>query len=110
MGRKTNLILPHLLKSITTFEIKLPSVQIIPCAMLGCYLGLGLSSSQWRDSCPLLCPAQSPAVTSVAVFLCALWPADSQEMLQGRKCGGPRTCQVIWGLSFVLKGILKLSS
>ena len=31
-------------------------------------------------------------------------------MLQGRKCGRPWTCQVIWGFSFVLKGILKLSS
>lgn len=73
MGRKTNLILPHLLKSITTFEIKLPSVQLIPCAMLGCYLGLGFSSSQWKDSCPLLSPAQLTAVTGVAVFpLCSV--------------------------------------
>lgn len=31
-------------------------------------------------------------------------------LLQGRKCGRPWTCQVIWGFSFVLKGILKLSS
>lgn len=45
-GGGTNLILPHLLKSITTFEIKFPSVQRITCAMLGCYFGLGLSSSQ----------------------------------------------------------------
>lgn len=43
---KTDLILPHLLKSIITFEIKLPSVQRITCAMLGCYFGFGLSHSQ----------------------------------------------------------------
>lgn len=53
VGRKTIFILPHLLKSIITFEIKLPSVQITTCAMLGCYFGLGLSSSQWKDSCSL---------------------------------------------------------
>lgn len=43
---KTDLILPRLLKSIITFEIKLPSVQRITCAMLGCYFGFGLSHSQ----------------------------------------------------------------
>ena len=112
MGRRTNLILPHLLKSITTFEIKLPSVQIIPCAMLGCHLGLGFSRGQWRDSCPLLSPAQLPAVSRVAVFpVCSV------------ACGQPRDVagEEVWETSdlssylgvffcFVLKGMWNLSS
>lgn len=105
-GEENKSILPYLLKSINTFEIKLPPVQIITCNV-GMLFWVWLISSQWKGFCPLLSPAKFTAITSLAPSLCALCPADSQEMLQGRTCGRPWTCQAVL---FVFKGMLGLSS
>lgn len=90
-GEETIFILSHLLKSITTFEIKLPSVQIITCAMLGCYFGLGFCSSDGRI--PVLFLLQQSNCCNQCDSLFSLCPAGSQEVLQGRKCGRSWACQ-----------------
>lgn len=111
VGRKTARILPHLWKSIITFEIKLPSVQIITCAMLGCYFGLGMSK---------VVSGRIPVPFSLQLRYCCnqcgSLPCMLCGLLTARRCCRGEMWET-WDLSscfvllcFVFKGMLQLSS
>lgn len=78
--------------------------------MLGCYFGLGLSSSQWKDSCPLL--QLSNCCNQLGSFPCML----SALLTAKRCCKGGNVGDlgpvkfVCFCFVFIFKGMSKLSS